>query len=56
MFQIGDLSERTGVPAKTIRFYEDIGLVAPASRAENGYRLYDQNDAERLRFIKSARP
>lgn len=55
MFQIGELSERTGVPAKTIRYYEDIGLLSPASRSENRYRLYDPKDVERLRFIKSAR-
>lgn len=52
---IGELSQRTGVPARTIRYYEDIGLLSPASRGENRYRLYDQKDAERLRFIKSAR-
>ena len=55
MFQIGELSDQTGVPAKTIRYYEDIGLLSPASRGENRYRLYDQKDAERLRFIRSAR-
>lgn len=55
MIQIGELSDRTGVPAKTIRYYEGIGLLSPTSRSENRYRLYDQKDAERLRFIKSAR-
>lgn len=55
MFQIGELSDQTGVPAKTIRYYEDIGLLSPAKRDDNRYRLYDQKDAERLRFIKSAR-
>lgn len=55
MFQIGELSERTGVPSKTIRYYEDIGLLSPANRGDNRYRLYDQKDTERLRFIRSAR-
>jgi DNA-binding transcriptional MerR regulator len=55
MFQIRELSRRTGVPSKTIRYYEDIGLLAPAQRAENGYRLYGEADADRLRFIKNAR-
>jgi DNA-binding transcriptional MerR regulator len=55
MFQIGELSDRTGVPAKTIRYYEDIGLLPPTKRDDNRYRLYEQKDAERLRFIKSAR-
>ena len=40
---------------KTIRYYEQIGLLPPARRAENGYRLYDEADANRLRFIKNAR-
>lgn len=55
MLQIGELSDQTGVSAKTIRYYENIGLLSPASRGENRYRLYDQNDTDRLRFIKSAR-
>ena len=55
MLQIGALSDQTGVPTRTIRYYEKIGLLSPASRGENRYRLYDQTDAERLRFIKSAR-
>ena len=55
MFQISKLSERTGVPAKTIRYYEEIELLPPAQRAENGYRIYDETDVERLRFIRRAR-
>jgi DNA-binding transcriptional MerR regulator len=55
MFQIGELSERTGVPARTIRYYEDIGLLSPAKRGDNRYRLYNQREVERLRFIRSAR-
>ncbi|MCI0711821.1 MAG: heavy metal-responsive transcriptional regulator [Chloroflexi bacterium] len=55
MLQIGELSDLTGVPAKTIRYYEDIGLLPPARRDDNHYRLYEQKDAERLRFIRSAR-
>jgi DNA-binding transcriptional MerR regulator len=55
MFQIGELSHRTGVSAKTIRYYEDVGLLSPARRDDNRYRLYDQQHVERLRFIKSAR-
>lgn len=55
MVQIKELSDRTGVPRKTIRYYEQIGLLSPAQRAENRYRVYDDTDIERLRFIKSAR-
>ncbi len=55
MFQIKELSERINLPAKTIRYYEDIGLLPAARRGENRYRLYAEKDVERLRFIKSAR-
>jgi DNA-binding transcriptional MerR regulator len=54
-FQIKELSGRTNVPAKTIRYYEAMGLLAPARRSSNGYRVYDEKDAERLAFIRSAR-
>jgi DNA-binding transcriptional MerR regulator len=53
--QIGDLARRSGVPAKTIRFYESIGLLAPPPRATNNYRCYDAHAVERLRFIAGAR-
>lgn len=55
MFRIKELSERTNLPAKTIRYYEEIRLLPPARRGDNQYRLYDEPDVERLRFIKSAR-
>jgi DNA-binding transcriptional MerR regulator len=53
--RIAEVAERTGVPATTLRYYEDIGLLAPAERAGNGYRTYDERDVERLRFITSAK-
>jgi MerR family mercuric resistance operon transcriptional regulator len=52
---IGELARESGVPAKTIRFYEEIGLLPPARRAANGYRRYDETDGQRLRFLRSAR-
>ena len=51
---IGDAAERSGLPAKTIRYYEDIRLVKPA-RGENGYRDYSSDDVHRLRFLQRAR-
>jgi MerR family copper efflux transcriptional regulator len=51
---IGEASKRTGLPAKTIRYYEDIGLVVPDRRA-NGYRDYATADVNRLAFIHRAR-
>jgi Cu(I)-responsive transcriptional regulator len=52
---IGDVAKGSGVPAKTIRYYEDIGLIPPAVRGDNGYRQYRQDDVELLRFIQRAR-
>jgi MerR family copper efflux transcriptional regulator len=52
---IGHLSAGTGVAAKTIRYYESIGLIPPASRKTNGYRRYDEPDVHRLSFIQRAR-
>jgi MerR family copper efflux transcriptional regulator len=52
---IGEVAQKSGVPAKTIRYYEDIGLILPAKRADNGYRLYDDDDVQTLHFINRAR-
>ncbi|MDH5189274.1 MAG: Cu(I)-responsive transcriptional regulator [Rhodospirillaceae bacterium] len=52
---IGNASKISGVPAKTIRYYEQVGLIPPAGRAANGYRDYDIKDVEVLRFIKRSR-
>lgn len=51
---ISQAARFSGLPAKTIRYYEDIGLIAPA-RAANGYRDYDQSDLETLHFLARAR-
>src|SRR5687768_513240 len=53
--RIAEVAERTGVPATTLRYYEDIGLLAPAERTANGYRAYSERDVERLRFITGAK-
>ncbi len=52
---IGPAAEESGVPAKTIRYYEEIGLIPPAFRADNGYRNYGPTDVETLRFIQRSR-
>jgi len=52
---IGAAADATGVPAKTIRYYESIGLIPLATRAENGYRHYTGHDIETLKFIQRAR-
>ena len=52
---IGTVAERCGMPPKTIRYYEGIGLIRPAERRENGYRTYSLLDARELTFIQDAR-
>jgi MerR family transcriptional regulator, copper efflux regulator len=52
--QIGELAKRTNTPTQAIRFYERIGLLKPAPRGENRYRLYTAEAVEQLRFIRRA--
>jgi len=51
---VGAAARRSGLPAKTIRYYEEIGLIAPA-RTANGYRSYSEPDLHRLAFLRRAR-
>jgi DNA-binding transcriptional MerR regulator len=51
---ISDVARRSGVPAKTLRYYEEIGLIEPPARSPSGYRDYDESVLDRLRFIRSA--
>ena len=51
---IGNVAEKSGLPAKTIRYYEDIGLVRP-SRGPNGYREFSDQDAHKLTFLGRSR-
>lgn len=51
---IGAVSGASGLPAKTIRYYEDIGLVCPP-RSGNGYRVYREQELHKLRFLHRAR-
>ncbi|MFF9060184.1 MerR family transcriptional regulator [Streptomyces sp. NPDC014882] len=54
-YPIGELSRRTGLSVKTIRFYSDSGLVAPTTRSPAGYRLYDLDALLRLEFLRTLR-
>lgn len=51
---IGELSERSGIPARTLRFYEEAGVLAEPDRTANGYRDYDEGAVERLAFVRAA--
>lgn len=53
--EIRQLSEQTNVPAKTIRFYEEIGLLPSPQRKSNGYREYSEADVDRLKLVAGAR-
>lgn len=53
--KISELAKQTNVPAKTIRYYENVGLLAPPTRANNGYRVYQDNSVKTLIFIRRCR-
>jgi len=53
--KIQEFSQQTGLSAKTIRYYEAIGVLRPPKRAPNGYREYNEGDLERARFVAGAR-
>jgi MerR family transcriptional regulator, repressor of the yfmOP operon len=53
--RIQEVAAETGLTPRTIRYYEEQGLLTPVARSEGSYRLYDEADLERLRFIKGLR-
>lgn len=53
--RIQTITQQTGISSQTIRYYESIGLLPPPPRLPNGYRNYDEEDVERVRFVAGAR-
>lgn len=53
--KISELAQTTHIPAKTIRYYESVGLIKPPQRESNGYRYYQLRDVETLIFIRRCR-
>jgi DNA-binding transcriptional MerR regulator len=56
LMQIGQAAERTGLSLRTLRHWDDVGLVRPSARSNGGFRLYSEGDLERIRVIKSMKP
>lgn len=54
--QIGEVAEQTSLSLRTIRYYEEMGLVTPSARTTGGFRLYTESDVARLRLIRRMKP
>ncbi|RPF22237.1 MerR family transcriptional regulator [Myceligenerans xiligouense] len=54
--QIGEVAERTGLSLRTIRYYEEVGLITPSARSQGGFRLYTESDIARLMLVKQMKP
>jgi DNA-binding transcriptional MerR regulator len=55
LLRIQEVAAETGLTSRTIRYYEEMGLLEPAARSDGDYRLFDASDLERLKFIRSLR-
>jgi MerR family transcriptional regulator, repressor of the yfmOP operon len=55
LLRIQEVAAETGLTTRAIRYYEELGLLEPAARSDGAYRLFDDSDLERLRFIRSLR-
>ncbi|MCO4250668.1 helix-turn-helix domain-containing protein [Pseudarthrobacter raffinosi] len=53
---IGELAERTGLSLRTIRHYDDVGLLPATARTDGGFRVYSEDDFDRLMVIKQMKP
>jgi DNA-binding transcriptional MerR regulator len=56
MHQIGEVAEAVGLSLRTIRHYEEVGVAPPSGRSPGGFRLYTDDDVERLRLAKALKP
>lgn len=53
---IGEVAERVGLSLRTIRYYEEVGLISPSARSQGGFRLYLEADVARLQLVKDMKP
>lgn len=56
LMQIGEAAERVGLSIRTIRHYEEAGLIVPSARSEGGFRLYTEPDLDRLAVVRRMKP
>ncbi|MGK2936449.1 MAG: MerR family transcriptional regulator [Solirubrobacteraceae bacterium] len=56
LLQIGEVADRVGLSLRTVRYYEEMELLIPASRTEGGFRLYTDEQVHRLELIKQMKP
>lgn len=56
LLQIGEVADRVGLSLRTVRYYEEVGLVTPSARTEGGFRLYSEDDMQRLLVVKRMKP
>ena len=56
MIQIGEVADRVGLSLRTVRYYEEMGLIEPEKRTEGGFRLYTEAHVDRLGMIKRMKP
>jgi len=56
LHQIGDVADRVGLSLRTVRYYEEAGLVRPSDRTDGGFRLYGDEEVARLEVIKQMKP
>jgi len=56
MHQIGEAAARVGLSLRTVRYYEEVDLVVPSGRTEGGFRLYTDDDIDRLALVKQMKP
>ncbi|SCY62928.1 DNA-binding transcriptional regulator, MerR family [Microbacterium sp. LKL04] len=54
--RIGEVAERTGLSFRTLRHYDEIGLVTPSARTDGGFRLYTEGDVARILLIRRMKP
>lgn len=56
LYQIGEVADRVGLSLRTLRYYEEVGLVEPSERSPGGFRLYGEEDIQRAEFVKQLKP